>query len=313
MPDVSQVHLDAALSNVSVAYRNAAFIADRLAPPVAVRKQSDRYFVLDPGRDRFRTADDLRAPGTEAREVDFSLSSDSYFCDDHALESTIPDEERENADPPLAPAIDRVEFLTERIELGREAELAGTIADSTAIPGVTLAGTTQWSDYTNSDPLVAIEAGRQAVLQAVQQLPNILVLPHKVYAKVRLHPKVKELVAAAELGTPTPETLARIFDVEQVLVPRSFRNAAAPGAAPNMQPVWGNHALLAVVPRRPGLKMLGLAATFVWSAAPGSLEGRVVEVWREPRRKADMVRVQKYYDHKLVAPEAAYRWKSAVA
>ena len=47
MPEVSQVHIDAALSNVSVAYRNPAFVADAIAPPLAVRKQSDKYFIYD--------------------------------------------------------------------------------------------------------------------------------------------------------------------------------------------------------------------------------------------------------------------------
>lgn len=313
MPEVSTVHIDTALTNVSVAYRNTSFVSDLLAPPVPVRKQSDRYFVYDAERERFRESVDVRAPGAEAREVDFKLSSENYFCDDHALAGVIPDEERENADPPLSPAIDRVEFLTDKIALNKEIELATLIADDSDIPGTTLSGTTRWSDYTNSDPLTAVEAGRAAVLAAVQEVPNVLVLPYDVYAKVRLHPKVRELAAAADLGMPGPETLARIFDVERVLVPRAYRNVAKPGQPPSMQFVWGKHALLAVVPRRPGLKMLGLACTFQWTAAPGALDGRVVEVWREPRRKADMIRVQRYYDQRLVAPMAAYRWKTAVA
>ena len=47
MPEVSQVHIDATLTNLSVAYRNPAFIADELAPVVNVKKQFDRYFIYD--------------------------------------------------------------------------------------------------------------------------------------------------------------------------------------------------------------------------------------------------------------------------
>ncbi len=36
-------------------------------------------------------------------------------------------------------------------------------------------------------------------------------------------------------------------------------------------------------------------------------------MWREERRKADVIRVQRYYDQKLVAAGAAYLWKAAVA
>jgi hypothetical protein len=36
-------------------------------------------------------------------------------------------------------------------------------------------------------------------------------------------------------------------------------------------------------------------------------------MWREERRKADMVRVQRYYDQKIIASGAVYVWKDAVA
>ena len=39
----------------------------------------------------------------------------------------------------------------------------------------------------------------------------------------------------------------------------------------------------------------------------------MVERWREPRRKADKIRVQRYYDQKLVAPGAAFRIRNALA
>ena len=153
MPEVNQVHVDAALTNLAVGYRNPAFISDVIAPVVGVRKQFDRYFIYDSEREGFRASDDRRAPGAAANEVDFALSTDSYFCDDHALTSVIPDEERDNADPPIQPNIDRTEFLRDKIDLNKEIELAGVLTDATLITqSETLSGTSQWSDLTNSDP-----------------------------------------------------------------------------------------------------------------------------------------------------------------
>jgi hypothetical protein len=80
MPEISQVHASMALTNVSVAYRNPAFIADTLAPPVPVRKQQDKYFIVDSDRESFRSTPDHRAPGAAANEVDFALSTDSYYA-----------------------------------------------------------------------------------------------------------------------------------------------------------------------------------------------------------------------------------------
>ena len=313
MPTANEVHIDAALTNLSVGYRNPAFIADLLAPVVPVRKQSDKYFIYDEAREIFRQSDDRRAPGAEANEVNFALSSDNYYCEDHALTSVIPDEERENADPVIQPNIDRTEFLRAKIDLNKEIELAAMLTDAAVITqNATLSGTSQWSDAT-SDPIAAVEAQKATIMAAVQVLPNTLVLPYDVYAKVRMHAKVIERIAYGSLGAVNEDLLAQIFDVERVLVPRAFKNTAKPGQNPSMSYVWGKSALLCHIPRRPALKQLALAYSFAWTGAAGSVGGHRVELWREERRKADVIRVQRYYDQKVIAAGAAYLWKNAVA
>ncbi|HUT26080.1 MAG TPA: hypothetical protein VM492_17230 [Sumerlaeia bacterium] len=313
MPEVSQVHVNVALTNVSLAYRNPAFISDVVAPPAGVRKQQDRYFIYDSAREAFRSTDDKRAPGAEANEVDFALSNETYYCEDHALVSVIPDEERENADPAIQPDIDRTEFLTDKIELNKEIELADVVATDASLPGETLSGTDQWSDGANSDPIGDVETGKAAVIEAAQVMPNTLVLPYEVYAKVRVHPDVMEGVKYSVGGIPTADILAELFDVQRVLVPRAVKNAAAPGAAASMTYVWGKNAFLCYVPPRAALKTVTFAYSFTWTSAPGSVSGRVVETWREHPRKSDVVRVQRYYDQKVIAPGAIYVWKAAVA
>ncbi|MEQ8819741.1 MAG: major capsid protein [Sumerlaeia bacterium] len=313
MPDISTVHNDVALTNVSVAYRNPMLAASLLAPEVLVRRQSNKYFVYDPQRETARQTRDDRAPGAEANEIDFALSSDSYFCGDHALESVIPDEERDNADSPLAPDVDRTEFLTEKILLNQEIGLAELLRTAPEIPGVTLAGNDQWSDSANSDPADDIETARDAIAGATQTVPNTLILPPAVYQKLRHHPKIAERVKYIRLGIPGPAELAEFFDVERVIVPRAMVNTAARGQAPVLEDVWGKDAFLLSVPSRPGLKSIAPVLTFVWARAEGSLQGTSVQTWREERRKSTMIRVQKYYDQKLVAPAAAYAIRSAVA
>lgn len=313
MPDVSTVHFDVALTNVSLAWRNGAYIAPLVAPEVVVRRQSDRYFIHDPQHEAMRQTFDGRAPGAEASEIGFQLSSDSYYCDDHALESAIPDEERDNADAPLQPEIDRVEFLTDKILLNAEIALATALRNPAAIPNVNLASASTPWDETDSDPLANIEAARTAILNAAMVVPNTLVLPQAVYQVLRNHPTVIERVKYTGSGAIGTAALAELLDVERVLVARAVRNTAAPGQAPSLVPVWGTDALLLHVPQRVSLKTVAPALTFVWGQAAGSSRGTSVQTWREERRKATLVRVQKYYDHKIVAPAAAYILRNAVA
>jgi hypothetical protein len=306
MPEVSQVHIDTALTHVSVAYRNTDYIADEIAPPVAVRKQSDKYFVYDPEREFLRATPDARSPGAEANEVDFSLSTDNYFCEDHALEAAIPDEERDNADPPLQPDIDRTELLTDKIALNREIAIAELLSTSAGINSMTI-DPAQWWTLPDSDPLAHIAEARRAVFGSAQRRPNTAILPFAVFDALRNHPKVVERIKYTTAGVVSAELLAQVIDVDRVLVPRSFKNVAQRGRNPLCVPVWGNSAWLLHVAPRPALKQVTAAITFVWAAVGGSLQGWLVERWREDRRKADMIRVQRYYDHKLVAPAAVYR------
>lgn len=306
MPDVSAVHHDVALTNVSLAYRNAAYIAADIAPEVSVRRQSNKYFVHDPGRDALRSTGDHRAPGAEANEVGFDISSDSYFCDDHALESAIPDEERENADSPLQPEIDRTEFLTDKILLNQEIALAALLRNPAAMPNHDIAVAGNRWDQDTVDPVDDIETARAAITAATQTTPNVLVLPFDAYQKVRNNAKIAARIAYARLGVFGPAELAQLFDVERVLVPRAVRNTAPRGAAPVLAPIWGKDALLLHVPARAGLKTLAPVLAFAWTQANGSQRGVGVQTWREERRKSTMIRVQKYYDQKLVAPAAGY-------
>ncbi|MCB2154885.1 major capsid protein [bacterium] len=313
MPDTSTVHNDVALTNVSLAYRNPGFIAAEIAPEVQVRRQSNKYFIYDPQRESMRSTTDHRAPGTEAGEVNFDLSSDSYFCDDHALESAIPDEERENADSPLQPEVDRVEFVTEKILLNQEIALAGLLRDATAMPGHDIDSAANRWDDDDIDPLDDIETARAAIVDATQAMPNVLVLPFDVYRKVRHNAKVAERVKYSRLGVVGPKELAELFDVEKVLIPRAVHNTAARGQEPSLETIWGKDALMLHVPQRAGLKCIAPALGFVWAKASASLRGTSVQTWREERRKATMVRVQKYYDLKLVAPAAGYLITNAVS
>ncbi|MBX7247004.1 MAG: hypothetical protein K1X53_16015 [Candidatus Sumerlaeaceae bacterium] len=305
MPEVSQVHIDTALTNVSVQYRNNDFLADRIAPPVPVRKQSDRYYVYDAEREWLRATADDRAPGAEANEVNFSLSSDSYFCADHALEAAIPDEERDNADPAIQPEIDRTEFLTEKIGLNREIALETVFRTDSGITEVDVSAD-PWTDPA-SDPLAVFSTARQAIFQKCHRRPNTIVLPYAVFDTMRNHPAIVDRVKYSALGVVGEELLAQVLEVDRILVSRAFKNTATKGQTASVTPIWGSNAYMLYVAPRPSLKQVSAAYSFVWTGAGGSVEGGIVERWREPRRKADMIRVQKYYDHKVIAPGASYR------
>ena len=61
----SQVHVDQALSNVSIAYAQEQnrFLADKIFPSIPTPRLTDKYFIFDKGN-YLRSIADLRAHGS---------------------------------------------------------------------------------------------------------------------------------------------------------------------------------------------------------------------------------------------------------
>jgi hypothetical protein len=72
-PGVSDVHIDRALTTVSVAYfqDSSDFIADEIFPGIPVDKRSDVFWKYSKS-DWRRSSAQIRAPGTESAEISWS-------------------------------------------------------------------------------------------------------------------------------------------------------------------------------------------------------------------------------------------------
>ena len=121
MPLTSQVHVDAALTNVSTAYiqEPSHFVADKVFPIVRVQKKSDEYFIYNKN-DYFRDEAQVLAAGTKAASGDYDLTTGTYSTKTYAFAKDITNEERENSDAALDPDIDAAEFVTQKVLIKRE-------------------------------------------------------------------------------------------------------------------------------------------------------------------------------------------------
>jgi hypothetical protein len=315
------VHIDIVLTNISVAWPNNAFVGDQLLPPVPVVKQSDLYYVF--GREAWTPPQggDYRAPGSQANEIEgLAVSTQNYFAREHSLQIPITDEERENADPPLAPDRDGTELVTARVLLGRELAihtLVTTTGNFASGYSTTLSGTSQWSDYVNSNPISDFRTGFRTIHAGLFMEPNVAVVPYQVMSQLEDHPDFIERIKYSERGVLTPEIIAAILGIQTTIVPGVGYNTANLGQTASLSYLWGKDVLLAYVPPRAGLKIPAFGYEFVWGYGAGM--PMVTEKWREERRKCDLVRVSRRYDIKLVALDgtskalAGYLIKAAVA
>lgn len=311
MPDISMVHVDQALTNVSIAYRNAQFIADQVFQPIPVSKQSNKYFIYS--KDRFRIMDDARRPGARANEINWTLSTDTYFAEGHALAQAIPDELRANADQAIDVDVDTTETLTDLIYVQREIQVASVATDPTVVTQTSaLAGTSQWSDFTNSDPIAAIETQKATIQKQIGQPPNALVVGYPVFLQLRQHPKIIDRFKYTQVGILQPDHLKSVFNVDFFMIGGAIKNLANEGDADNFDYIWGKNALLFYKPLTPGRRTVSLGYQFTWLFGANT-DGFLVKRYRDESRTADVVEVQLYYDSKVVASNAAYLWQNAVA
>ena len=300
------VVIDPALSNVSIKYTNDSFIADLVFPVIKVNKQTGKYYVYD--KANLRVDATARAAGSGANEIDLGLSTVSFACDDHALKSFVADEIQDQAEAALNPLVDETETITEKLMLDRELTLATMLADTAQVTqNTTLSGTTQWSDYSNSDPIGDVRTARTTVHSTTFKKPNTLILGKQTYDQLCEHPAIIERVKYSQLGVVTAELLARIFQVQNVLIGEAGRNTAAEGATDSLSYVWGKHAWVCYIAPKVTPKTLTFGITFTYAT-------RQVKRWRDEDREGTYVRVgSDNYVQKIVAVGAAYLIKNAVA
>ena len=300
------VVVDPALSNVSIKYMNDVFIADSVFPTVKVAKQTGKYYVYDKANLRINKT--TRAAGSGANEIDFGLTTAAFSCDDHALKEFVADEIQDQADAALNPLIDATETVTEQLLLDRENNIATLLSSTTNLTNnITLSGTTQWSDYANSDPIGDVRTARTTVHQNTFKKPNTIIMGKQVFDMLCEHPQIIERIKYSQLGIVTKELLARLFQVEQILVGEAGSNTAKEGQTDSMSYIWGKVAIVAFIAPQVRLKQATLGYTFTYSQ-------RIVKRWRDEDREGTYVRVgNDNYVQKIVAVGAGYLIAAVIA
>lgn len=316
MPDKRDVHVEKLLTGMAVKYAQEAtdYIASQVYPEVPVVKHNDKYATYNK-ENLFRQPDNaLRAPKTESKEVDWGVGNANYDLKNYALHTLIADEERENADPPFNLDIDGTEVVTSMLMNLKEQRVADQVTNAANYTGDTantdtLAGTDQWSDASQSDPIGDINTGMNAIRDNSAKKANTLALGWQVYQKLKVNDQIVTRLGTASLNTVTLDNLRILFDVERILVGGAQKDTSNPGqGSPTINNyIWGKDAVLAYV--NPGIrttKGLTLGVTFT----KGNM---TVSRFRIDAKKSDKIEIDHYTDENIIAYDCGYLWKNAVA
>ena len=309
------LHIDVPLSNLVIGFEPQGNIVQDIFPVVPVSKQSDKYYTWNKG-DFFRVPNTRRSRKTKGEEVEFNVSSDSYFADNYALRHEFAREDMVNADTVLAGREKRARGIKNLLELDWENRVASQITSGSNLGSfTTLSGTSQWSDYANSDPVNDVEVGRSSIRSTTGLLPNKMILGYDVFRQLKHHPDIIDRIKYVQKGIVTADLIAQVFEIEQLLVGRAIKNTGSEGLADSFTDVWGKNSILmhTAPPETQGVNP-SLGYTFRWEAPLLGGRGMAAEVWDDPDGgNFENVRVQMYQDEKIAASELGYLIADTVA
>jgi len=304
-PTPSDVHVNAPLTNVSIAYLQdqAEFVADRAFPPVMVAKQSDRYFAYDKGN-WFRSKARKRGPAEESAGSGFTIdNTPNYFADVWAIHRDVDDDTRANADAAIDVDRDATEFVTRDLILTREVQWAATYFTTSIWTG-TSTGTdvtpsTLW-DASGSTPISDIRTQLRSIKKKNGFRGNKIVTSDLVWDVLQDHPDFLERIKYTQTAIVTTGLLAAVLGLDDVLVGGAVINSVNEGQTDSLDFLFGKHVLCLYAPPRPGLLTPSAGYIFNWNARVGGFM-RVLR-FRMEWLKADRVEGEMAFAQKQVAP-----------
>lgn len=303
MPKSNQIHRDKALEAISVAYKPEGMIGSQLAPSVSVKHDSDVYYVYS--KNALSIPESLRAPGAQANEVDFDISTSSYLLAKHSLKKLVTDDEKENADVAIQPRIDATENLTWRILARREKSLASLIGTAANWASRTsLTSTLAWSANTTvSNPITQMDSYSSVIVANSGLKPNTFVLPYTAFLAAKEHTSIIDRIKFTSPDSVTEQMLAKLFNLKRILVPYSVENSGNESLADSMAFQWTDAAFLAYIEPSPGLKKPSALYTFQQKSEGSEYR---VKSWRVEEREGEMVEVTSKFQFKAVATDCAH-------
>jgi len=232
---------------IAIAYKNAAYIADLVLPRVQVGKREFKYRVF-PIAEGFTIPNTLYPKYGRPNEVKFTSEEVTESVRDWGLDDIVSNDDVANAPEKYDPIAFSVQSLTDLVMLDREVRAAELLFSPSSYASdkiQTLSGTSQFSDFANSDPLgVLIEAMDTCLIR-----PNTLTIGRKAWSVLMRHPKIVKAVHAnaGDSGIASREAVKELLELQNLYIGESRLNTAKKGEEVTLKRVWGNNIALTYI------------------------------------------------------------------
>lgn len=236
---------DVALTTIALSYKNpdSAPIADLVAPRVPVDELEFSWQEY-PEAEMYTIPDTSVGERTQMQGSEVSGVERQSKCEDKGHQVNLTWQQVQKAKAAFKPRERATMKATNIVILGREKRVSSVVFNpATYDAGLikVLDGTTgkkKWSDIVNGKPLDDMLNALEVPLVR----PNVVTFGSLGWATTRRHPQlVKAAGSSTGEGAITPEQLAELLGVNEVLIGAARANTVKEGKAAALSQLWGPH------------------------------------------------------------------------
>lgn len=305
--------LAGALMEFNLAADREGFIGTRVMPVFEVAEQAGVFGKI-PIEQLLRTASTTRAPGAGYPRGNFEFTTASYATVENGWEEPIDRRQSRMYRNYIDAEMVATQRAYDKVLRNLEIRIADLLFNGTTWTGAALTTSvgTEWSTVADAKPQSDIMAAKQKVWDGTGLWPNAVIMNRKVFNNARRCAEIQDIIAAQGAGTGlkpsdiNADMLARVFDVDMVLVAGSGENTAKKGQDASVSAIWSDeYVMVAKVATSNDIAEPCVGRVFHWGE-DGSSIGGAVETYYEAQTRSDVVRVRCDTDELVLYKECAH-------
>jgi hypothetical protein len=247
----------------------------------------------------------IRAPRSNYPRGDYEFKADNFSCVEHGWEEPVDEVEARL----YAKFFDAEEVAARRatgiILRNQEKRVADMLFNegNFTVHNVTKS----WNDKADSTPIEDVNAGKQAIHDALGVRANCLVLTYPAVLALSVCEEIIDRVQSdiTVEGELDAKALAKIFLVDQILVAGGRYNTANAGQDAVLGDIWSSaYAMLCRISSDRDLRVPQIGRTFLWTG--DSPENIIVESYEEKQKRSMIIRCRQHTDENILNEVAGY-------
>jgi len=284
---------------------NLGFIGLQAMPLFPVAAQAASYPVI-PKEALLSVPETRRAMRAAYNRSDWDFEEGFYSCGEHGWEEPIDDRERKLYQDKFSHDMVCTMRAVDIILRAQEKRIADAVFNASNFTANSV--TDEWDDAANATPFDDINEAKISVRDASGMLPNALIISYSTFLDLKaceqIVDRLKYTYPGQDIAAMGAAELARVFDVERVLVGGAVYNSAKKGQDASISSLWSNeYAMLTRVSAGTNILEPCLGRTFLWTE--DSDGNTVVEQYRDEKIRGDVIRVRHDVDEEFIVSKTS--------